>query len=206
MEKTSPHRSWIFIFVPMKIEDVHQLIRNRRAVYPLQYLDKEIPDEILQNVLENANWAPTHKLTEPWRFKVMKGPALKKFGIFMAEKYRSLNNLDSFSIANYEKLKLNPQRAGALIAICLQRDPKGRIPEWEEVASVAMAVQNMWLTCSAYGIGAYWSTPDLLAYFHEFEPLSEGEKCIGLFYMGYANFPDKAPPRKPIMEKVKWVE
>lgn len=190
----------------MNIEEVHQLIQSRRAVYPQQYLDKPIPDQLIHNILENANWAPTHKMTEPWRFKVLKGPGLKKFGTFMAEKYRSMNDLNSFSVAKYEKLKMNPQKAGAVIAICFQRDVKERIPEWEEVAAVAMAVQNMWLTCTAYGIGAYWSSPDLLQYFGEFEPLAEGEKCIGLFYMGYANASATKPPRKPIEEKVKWIE
>ncbi len=189
----------------MTIEEVHQLLQNRRSVYPDQYLDKVIPDQIIRNILENANWAPTHKLTEPWRFKVMKGATLKKFGTFMAEKYRSLNGLESFSVAKYEKLKMNPQKAGALIAICMQRDPRKRVPEWEEVASVAMAVQNMWVTSCAYGIGCYWSTPDLLEYFSEFEPLAEEERCIGLFYMGYANPPSGRIKRKPIEEKVKWL-
>ncbi|REE05543.1 nitroreductase family protein [Marinoscillum furvescens] len=189
----------------MTIEEVHQLLQNRRSVYPNQYLDKVIPDQLIRNMLENANWAPTHKFTEPWRFKVIKGEVQKKFGIFMAEKYRSLHGLESFSVAKYEKLKMNPQRAGAIIAICMQRDPRGRVPEWEEVASVAMAVQNMWLTASAYGIGAYWSSPDLLKYFHEFEPLAEGEQCIGLFYMGYANIPANKPPRGPVEDKVKWL-
>ncbi len=189
----------------MKIEEVHDLIRNRRAVYPLQYKSTIIPDQIIKNILENANWAPSHRLTQPWRFKVMKGEVLKDFGIFMAEKYRSLNPREAFSVAKYEKLKMNPQKAGAIIAICMQKDPKERVPEWEEVASVAMAVQNMWLTASAYGIGAYWSTPDLLMYFDEFDTLEEGESCIGLFYMGYADAPKVSPPRTPIEDKVKWL-
>lgn len=190
----------------MNIAEVHQLIQGRRAVYPQQYIDKEIPEGVIWKILENANWAPTHKLTEPWRYKVIKGGALKKFGIFMAEKYRSLNQMETFSVAKYEKLKMNPQKSGAMIAICMQRDERGRIPEWEEIASVAMSVQNMWLTCSAYGIGAYWSTPELLEYFGEFEPLAEGERCIGLFYMGYAEVPAVIPPRKPIADKVTWLE
>ena len=41
----------------------------------------------------------------------------------------------------------------------MQRDPGERIPEWEELASVACAVQNMWLSATSYGIGAYWSSP-----------------------------------------------
>lgn len=189
----------------MTIEEVHKLLQGRRSVYPDQYLDKVIPDQLIKNILENANWAPTHKLTQPWRFKVLKGEVLKKFGIFMAEKYRSINQLESFSVAKYEKLKMNPQKAGAIIAICMQRDLRNRVPEWEEVASVAMAVQNMWLTSTAYGIGSYWSSPDLLEYFGEFEPLAEGESCIGLFYMGYANTPEHMPKRTPIEDKVKWL-
>lgn len=136
---------------------------------------------------------------------MLKGEVLKKFGIFMAEKYRSINQLESFSVAKYEKLKMNPQKAGTIIAICMQRDQKNRVPEWEEVASVAMAVQNMWITATAYGIGSYWSSPDLLQYFNEFEPLAEGETCIGLFYMGYANVPERHTPRTPIEDKVKWL-
>ncbi len=34
---------------------------------------KPIPDDIIWQLLENANWAPTHKFTEPWRFTVFSG-------------------------------------------------------------------------------------------------------------------------------------
>ncbi|MFY0601245.1 MAG: nitroreductase [Cyclobacteriaceae bacterium] len=189
----------------MTIDEVHRLIRSRRSVYPQQYIQKEISDAVLKNILENANWAPTHKMTQPWKFKVMKGASQKAFGIFMSEKYRSIEKRESFSIAKYEKLKMNPQKAGALVAICLERDSKERVPEWEEYASVAMAVQNMWLTCTAYGIGSYWSTPSLIKYFGEFESLEPNERCIGLFYMGYHQPLASFPKREAIEEKVKWL-
>ena len=32
------------------------------------------------------------------------------------------------------------------------------LPKMEEVAAVSMAVQNMWLTATAHGVGCYWST------------------------------------------------
>lgn len=189
----------------MTIDEVHQLIRTRRSVYPPQYTNEAIPDVIIREILASAITAPTHKLTQPWRFKVIAGSSLKRFGIFMAEKYRSLYSLESFSVAKYEKLKMNPQKAGAIIAICMQRDPKERVPEWEEVAAVAMSVQNMWLSSHAYGIGAYWSTPDLLEYFGEFHSLKEGESCIGLFYMGYVDAPSKQTPRVSLDDVSEWV-
>ncbi|MFY0608438.1 MAG: nitroreductase [Cyclobacteriaceae bacterium] len=189
----------------MKIEEVHELIRSRRSVFPAQYKQKVIPDQLIKNILENANHAPTLKLTQPWRFKVLKGKSQKDFGVFMAEKYRALNTGQMFSVAKYEKLKMNPQKAGAIIAICMQRDLKSRVPEWEEIASVAMSVQNMWLTASAYGIGSYWSSPSLLEHFGEFEKLAPGERCIGLFYLGYADPSKIKSPRTPIEDKVKWL-
>ena len=41
----------------------------------------------------------------------------------------------------------------------MNRDKQNRLPEWEEIAAVSMAVQNMWLTCYANNIGCYLSTP-----------------------------------------------
>ena len=56
--------------------DVSALIRRRRSVFPKMYNDLPIADELIAEVLENANWAPTHRLTEPWRFMVFRGEAL----------------------------------------------------------------------------------------------------------------------------------
>ena len=44
-------------------------------------------------MLENANWAPTHRLTEPWRFVVFKGEGLKTLAKFQSELYRELSTM-----------------------------------------------------------------------------------------------------------------
>ena len=187
-------------------EEVHALIRNRKSVYPKQYSNKEISREILEELLESANWAPTHKMTEPWRFKIFHGESQKKLGTFMAEKYRSITPMDDFSLVRYEKLKTNPQKAGCVLAICVQRDFEERVPEWEEVASVSCAVQNIWLAASAYGIGGYWSTPSIIEHLEELTSFNTGEKCIGLFYMGYYQSLDANRKRGLMSEKLTWVK
>ena len=46
---------------------INDLIRRRRAIFPKSYLPNQpVSREIIEQLLENANWAPTHKLTEPW--------------------------------------------------------------------------------------------------------------------------------------------
>lgn len=183
-----------------------ELIRRRRSIFPDSYSDRPISREIILEVLENANWAPTHRLTEPWRFRVFIGESRQRLSDYMADWYQRHTPSGQFSEKKLDKTRRNPLRAACVIAICMQRDPAGRVPEWEELAAVACAVQNMWLTCTAYGIGSYWSTPKSILDATELLELREEERCLGLFYMGYHTFPDLPGKRGPIAEKVTWME
>lgn len=189
-----------------EIHPISAVIRRRRAIFPNSYNDKPIPVELIREVLENANWAPTHKMTEPWRFKVFRGKALQRLGAYMGEYYRGHTPEEEFSEMKYKKAVNNPVRSSAVIAIVMRRDPDERVPEWEEVASVATSVQNMWLTCAAFGIGAYWSTPEAILNGAEFLGLGPGERCLGMFYMGYHDLGDIPGKRTPIENKVEWME
>ena len=182
---------------------ISDLIRNRRAVFPVQYNDKPISRETLEQVLQAANWAPTHRRTEPWRFKVLSGEHKARLGDFLAEKYSETeSNPKNIKV---KKFRENPRRSAAVILICMQRDPNESVPEWEEIAATAMAVQNMWLMCTDLGIGSYWSSPGLIKYMSEFIQLAEGEKCLGIFYMGYYDGDLPAGDRSPLEEKLVWL-
>jgi nitroreductase len=153
--------------------------------------------------LEAANYAPTHKKTEPWRFKVLQGESKEKLGLFLSLKYMETDaKPKQFKV---EKLIQNPKKAAAVIAICMQRDPLESLPEWEEVAATAMAVQNMWLCCTEMGIGSYWSSPGLIQYMDDFFELSPGEVCLGFFYMGYYDEEISEVVKGPWQEKVTWM-
>lgn len=163
----------------MKLFDI---IKNRRSIMPNQYNDTPIDEIELNKILESANWAPTHRKTEPWRFKVFQNKAKLKLGDFLAIKYQ--NTTQNFSKFRFEKIKEKLAKSSVVIAICMQRDLKESVPEWEELASVSMAVQNMWLMSTNLGIGSYWNSPLLMNYLGEHITLLEGEKCLGFFYMG----------------------
>lgn len=191
--------------MPISPELVSELIRKRRSIFPKTYNDKPIPKSIIEEVLENANWAPTHRLTQPWRFKVFTGASLQRLGDYLGDFYMNNTKKEEFSEAKLKKTKESPVQSACVIAICMQRDATGSVPEWEELAAVACAVQNMWLTCTAYGIGSYWSTPKAALHGDDFLGLGEGERCLGLFYMGYHDLPDLPGRRSPISEKTTWI-
>ncbi|MEM7549591.1 MAG: nitroreductase [Bacteroidota bacterium] len=182
---------------------INQSIRSRKSIYPIQFIDKPVPVEVLKELLVNANHAPTHRLTEPWRFKVFYDAGKKSLSEFLANKYKE--TISDFQEAKYEKIKNNVLKSGAIIAIVLHRDEEERVPEWEEVAAVACSVQNIWIACQQYDLGGYWSTPPLVKYLGELVPLKPNEKCIGFFYLGYHEANDRIMPKKPIEEKVEWV-
>lgn len=183
---------------------IFDLIKKRRSVFPPQYIDKEISKTDLERILEAANWAPTHKKTEPWRFKVLRGESKKALGQFLSKKYAETDPRPKQM--KIKKLQFNADRSAAVLAICMQRDLNESLPEWEEVAAVAMAVQNMWLCCTELGIGCYWSSPGIIKYMHEFFDLAEGEKCLGFLYMGYFEGDMPESTREPIQDKTVWLD
>jgi nitroreductase len=189
----------------MLVEAINALIKKRRSIFPNTYNDKPIPREIIQQILENANWAPTHRKTEPWRFKVFHESGLQRLSDYLAQWYEANTPEEKFSQKKYDKTKAKPLQSACVIAICMQRDPEERLPEWEEVAAVACAVQNMWLSCTAYDIGCYWSSPRSIIEANDFLGLKNGERCLGLLYMGYHDLPDLPAQRQPIAEKVVWL-
>ena len=69
----------------MKTSDA---IKFRRAIFPSQFQDSEIPVALIEKILQNANLAPSHKLTQPWFFKVFQnnhkdrlGKAIKRMAL-----------------------------------------------------------------------------------------------------------------------------
>lgn len=188
----------------MTISDLNSLIKNRRSTFPPSYNETPIADDIIEQVLENANYAPTHKLTEPWRFKILRGVALQRLAAFLVEDYKTNTPQALQNEIKLKKMAENPLRSDCAILICMQRQPD-LLPEWEEIAAVSMAVQNMWLTCTAHNIGCYWSSPLAIQRLGNFVDLNENESCLGLFYMGNTDVTLPATKRTPIEDKCVWI-
>ena len=190
------------------MKTISEYIKQRRSIYPEQFSAEEIKKEEIMALLENANYAPTHKLTQPWRFKIISGEKRFELGLKLVEEMKRITAPELFSELTYNKLKSRAEKSSHAIAVCILRDPKESLPEWEEIAAVSMAVQNIWLSASEFGIGMYWATPkpsssEAIANFLQLE---SNEKCLGFLYSGYAQTnPDQKAVRTPIEDKIKWI-
>lgn len=191
----------------MSEKSLNKLIVERRATPPRFMLEKEIPEEHVMRLLENANWAPSHKKAEPWRFKVYRGQAKQDIAeVIHSQLMERIASGESINPEKANKLKANIERVPVVIQVAMQRDPAKRIPEWEEIAAVAMAVQNMWLTAADLELGAFWSTPSYLPLLNDVAGLNPGQKLMGFFFVGYVAVDYPSPGRGAVDPKVEWAE
>jgi nitroreductase len=195
--------------ITKEAEIINAIIKNRRSIYPYQYeKGKIIPDDIIWQILENANYAPNHKQTEPWRFTVFSGAGLPYLGELQAQLYKTHSG-NGFIEAKYRKLLEYPQLSSHVIAIGMKRSQNNKLPEIEEIEATACAVQNMYLTITAYGLGGYWSTSGMtyLEEAKDFFGLESDDKLLGFLHIGYVAKPFLSPlKRGDVKEKVKWVD
>ena len=99
-----------------------EIVINRRTIKPTAFNGKRIDDLQINQLLELANWAPSHGLTEPWRFIVYSGAAVRGFCHQLAELYRKITPPEKFTDSKYEKQAHNGDLASHLIVIFMQRE------------------------------------------------------------------------------------
>ena len=213
---------------PASPSDTVALIRHRRSIFPKQYTGDALSRDVINDMLEAARFAPSHKLTEAWRFVIFESVESRAdLGKFMAEQYRSAQEMAGKEVlqAKYEKKMKNCALSSHVIAVVINTNSQN--PAWEEIASVSMAVQNMLLVAAAHGAGAYWSSGSVIdgsaktdneekptngittvfnSDWRDILKLSENEYCLGLVYVGKCKKGMKWPSgkRSDIDDKSEW--
>ena len=188
-------------------EQLNNLIKSRRSTKPRLFNGQKIDDKIVWQILENANWAPSHGLTQPWKYHVYSGSGLTLLAEFQADLYKASTPPEKFKQDKYERMKSNIFKSSHVIVICMERQESEKIPEIEEIEAVACSVQNMALTAAAYDICSFWGsggvtyTPEL----KEFLELGEKDRCLGYLYLGYSDNPTMTSRRSSIRENVVWI-
>ena len=184
---------------------LNNTIQNRRAIYPKEFTGEKVDDNVVQSILENAHWAPSHGNTTPWLFKVFSGPSL----IDLVDQMKVFHekNPDS-TIREQKKIKVEKYKTlcSHIVAICVL--PSTKHPPIEDTNAVACAVQNLWLSLDDYpDVGGYWSTGNG-TYTQEMDAflgLQNGAYCMGFFMIGHVLNKRTKSHRPPMDNHVQWM-
>ncbi len=201
-------------------------IRNRRSVFPRHYVPARVPRAVMQRLLEAGMWAPYHGSLPPWRFVVLGRRAMvdmqRRTLDYYDAHWREVGWAGGKHGTEEEYLAWREMTEGEIagrwgpvsymVAIVMRRQAGSkRIPEWEEAAATACAVQNMHLQASTQpDLACYWSSwheamrdSDEMK---EFLGMAPDDKCFGFFIVAKCA-PDRKDNRQRAAEKhlaVEW--
>lgn len=200
------HNQYSGTDIVMEDEFLLTALKNRRSISKVA--PEEPPEALIRTMLEAATWAPTHFMTEPWRFFVMRGDARRRLGEVMGDVCAEREDDAVKAEAARERMAAKPLRAPYVIAVAAEPDQREKVFEIEEIAATAAAVQNMLLAAEALGLGAIWRTgwvtytPQL----RTFLGLSDQATVLGFVYVGYVASPAEVRPRKPVDAVTHWLD
>lgn len=188
-----------------------EAIRQRRSFALKQLLPEPINPEAIRLMLEAANWAPTHRYTEPWRFTVFTGAGREELSEAFGTAYRLLTPENRYSLAAEQSQRDRVWQAPVWISLgmCPVVDEAGvwKTPEWEELIAVGCAVQNAHLAASSLGLGAKWTSGAVAVHEHvaRLVGLEPPARLLGFLYVGKPAIEWPQGTRRPIEDKVRWV-
>jgi len=167
--------------------DVEAAIRARRT--HKQYGSEPLSDDALRELTDLARFAPNHKLTQPWRFRVL-GPAIR------AEIERLAGEK--------EAVKLRRAPSLLLATAVLSGDP---LVDEEDLHATACAVYAILLGATARGLASYWRTPKcfLQADVRAALGLGDGERIVALIHLGPVLSEPAAKERAPLEAILQFV-
>jgi nicotinate-nucleotide--dimethylbenzimidazole phosphoribosyltransferase len=184
-----------------------EVIAARRDVR--RFRPDPVGDDIIDEILAAGHAAPSVGHSQPWRFVVVRDPRLRASAAVMADRARlaQARQLDPDSARHLRSLQLEGIREAPVgVVVCCDRRARpagvlGRatFPD-ADLWSCACAIENIWLTARAHGLGLGWVTLFDPGELHALLGLPEGVVTLGWLCLGW---PDERPPA-PGLERQGW--
>ena len=194
-------------FDPLERDAVYRAIRERRDMR--HFAAGEVPQEQLQRLLQAAHQAPSVGLMQPWRFVRITRQALRESIHQLVEQER-LETARALGEREDEFMRLKVEGVLSCAELLVAALPPGReahvfgrrtMPDMD-LASVACAIQNLWLAARAEGLGLGWVSlfdPQALA---DLQALPTGARPVAVLCLG----PVDAFYSRPMLEQEHWTE
>jgi nitroreductase len=182
------------------------VLANRRSFALKDITTDPVDRTLIAQLLEAANWAPSHGKTEPWRFVVYSDAARQELSDAFGVAFRALNPVQSAGSPGELAQSQRVWQAPVWIALGMQ--PSQKMPEWEDLIAFGSAVQNMHLMASALGLASKWTSGAVVLHpsVATVVGFAPDTKLYGFFYVGHPAIAWPTGQRRPIAEKVRWVD
>lgn len=186
--------------------DVTEAIRSRRTWK--SFADDPLTRDELEELFELARWAPNHKLSQPWRFRVVGERSRARLREVVAAQARAgaPDGADPEVVAAVAVKKL--ERSPTLVAVTSVRNPDPKL-DIEDFCSSSVAAYILLLAATARGYAGFWRSPGVLQTVEGSAALGigPGEEPLGFVHLGHPGEVPPKPGRRDAPESfVSWLD
>ncbi|TAN51510.1 MAG: 5,6-dimethylbenzimidazole synthase [Methylococcaceae bacterium] len=194
-------------YSPEEIAAVYRVIAERRDMR--HFRSDPVDPAILARLLGAAHQAPSVGYMQPWRFIRISQPTLRRQIQDLVEQERRLTAL-ALGQRQEEFMRLKVEgiaECGELLVAALGEGREAHVfgrrtlPEMD-LASLACAIQNLWLAARAEGLGLGWVSLFDPAALAEMLGMPEGAKPLAILCLGYVD----AFYERPMLEQAGWAK
>jgi nitroreductase len=181
---------------PSSLRALSELAAARRT--HKEFGPEPVDRETLLELLAVARFAPTHHLTEPWRFRVLGPQTLAALQACAGEsEAKKLERAPTLVVASAALSRLG---ASAALGDVVQDE--------EDVCAAAAAIMLVLLAATERGLASYWRTPAILrtARGREAAGIPGGERFLGLLHFGAGTRQPAARERRDASEYVAFLQ
>ena len=174
------------------IDDLADIIRSRRT-HMLVDRDRDVPVDLIEELIELGTWAPNHKKTWPWKFAIVTGDGRARLGEAFADDMCERDVGDAGKrLKTMTKYTRTP---ASLVVACAAHDHPTFHDENRD--AVAAAIQNILLGATATGLASFWGTAPLIdsARVLDLCGFASDDRILAVIYLGWPVDTVAAPPR-----------
>jgi nitroreductase len=185
------------------ISAIHQRTSVRR------FRPEPVSRQVIEQLLECAVRAPNHKLTQPWRFTVLTGPARDRFAELRAghrlKRFEDPGSPEALAGADKVRRETRDTPAFVVVMTAVNED---EITREEDYAATMMATANLMIAAESLGLGTYLKTGGIMR-----DPavltlsrVPEGFRIVAIVSLGYPAESEAPRRRKPARDLTEWVD
>lgn len=180
--------------------ELKEAIENRRSIRKYQAID--VPDVLIEGLIECARLAPSAKNRQPWEFLIVRGERKNQIADIMLE-----DELATRETELAEKKSSVPttarviREAPVLILVFKEYDEN-----WTtgDTLSIGGAVEHICLRATDMGLGSLWIRDTAYTQKEIAKLVGEEKELISAISIGYPNQEPHQRPRKELNEILKW--
>lgn len=187
--------------------DAFDAIEQRASVR--RFRPGEPARETVDRLLAAAVRAPNHKLTEPWRFVIVRGETKRRFAeLRRAHRAQKFDDPAAPDAAARIEKTYREHIETPLFVFVLQRLADDAMRREEDYAAVMMAVQNLMLAATASGLGTFLKTGGIMdkPEIRALAGAADGERIVGIVSLGVPDGPAERTARTAASAKTTWLD